>query len=105
MCAWDGVEHVLLGSVQMNFALTSEQVELKKSARRVLAATCSSAQVRAAMESEPGSDDAAWRTVRELGWPGLLGLGWVELAAVVEETGRALAPIPLFSSVCLAANA
>jgi alkylation response protein AidB-like acyl-CoA dehydrogenase len=89
----------------MNFALTSEQVELKKSARRVLAATCASAQVRAAMETERGTDAAAWRTVCELGWPGLLGLGWVELAAVAEETGRALAPIPLFSSVCLAANA
>jgi alkylation response protein AidB-like acyl-CoA dehydrogenase len=57
------------------------------------------------METERGTDDAAWRTVCELGWPGLLGLGWVELAAVAEETGRALAPIPLFSSVCLAANA
>jgi alkylation response protein AidB-like acyl-CoA dehydrogenase len=89
----------------MNFALTAEQAELKKSARRVLAATCASAQVRAAMETERGTDDAAWRTVCELGWPGLAGVGWVELAAVVEEAGRVLAPIPLFSSVCLAANA
>src|SRR5258708_37589815 len=98
MCPEDGVEHVLLRSVHMNFALTAEQAELKKSARRVLAATCASAQVRAAMETERGTDDAAWRTVCELGWPSLVGVGWVELAAVGEEAGRLAAADPAFSA-------
>ena len=44
----------------------------------------------------------------ELGWPALtvpeeyggLGLGMVELAVVVEELGRAIAPVPLLPTVC-----
>jgi alkylation response protein AidB-like acyl-CoA dehydrogenase len=89
----------------MNFTLTAEQIELKRSARRFLASHCTSAQMRAATESERGWDEGAWRHVCELGWPGLASMGWMELVAVAEETGRVLAPIPFFSSVCLAANA
>jgi alkylation response protein AidB-like acyl-CoA dehydrogenase len=33
------------------------------------------------------------------------GLGWVELVAIAEETGRSLACLPFFSTVCLGANA
>jgi alkylation response protein AidB-like acyl-CoA dehydrogenase len=89
----------------MNFALSAEQTELKRSARRFLASHCASAQVRAAMETERGWDEGAWRHACELGWPALASVGWMELALVAEETGRALAPLPFFSSVCLGANA
>jgi alkylation response protein AidB-like acyl-CoA dehydrogenase len=97
----------------MNFAFTAEQAELKRSAARFLAAHCGGAQLRAAMGGASGHDAAAWKSACELGWPGLVvpeahggaGLGWVELVAVAEETGRSLACLPFFSTVCLAANA
>jgi alkylation response protein AidB-like acyl-CoA dehydrogenase len=100
----------------MNFAPTPEQAELKRAARRFLATRCASANVRAAMESETGLDEETWsRAARDLGWAsiavpeayggaGLAGRGWVELAAVAEETGRAVAPLPLLST-CLATSA
>jgi alkylation response protein AidB-like acyl-CoA dehydrogenase len=55
-----------------------------------------------------------WRRIGgELGWTAItipekhggLGLGYVELVALFEETGRALLCSPLFSTIALAANA
>jgi alkylation response protein AidB-like acyl-CoA dehydrogenase len=97
----------------MNFAFTGEQAELKRGARRFLASCCGSAQVRAAMETPGGLDDAAWKRACALGWSALIipetyggaGLGGVELVAVAEETGRSLACLPFFSTVCLGAQA
>jgi alkylation response protein AidB-like acyl-CoA dehydrogenase len=97
----------------VNFAFTHEQAELKRGARRMFASSCASAQTRAAMETPGGLDAAAWKQACELGWSGLVipeahggaGLGWVELVAIAEETGRALACIPFFSTVCLGASA
>src|SRR5919106_5040442 len=53
------------------------------------------------------SPEALWNRMVELGWPGLtvpesaggLGLGAVELAVVVEELGRAVAPGPFVPTV------
>jgi alkylation response protein AidB-like acyl-CoA dehydrogenase len=109
-----GVEHVLFGSVQMNFGSTTEQSDLRREARRFLSANAASARVRATMQSEAGYDVDAWRrAASELGWTSLIvpeayggaGLGWPELAALAEENGRALACVPFFSTVCLATNA
>jgi acyl-CoA dehydrogenase len=74
----------------MRFAFSDEQLALKREARRFL-------EKRA---SDP------WPAIVELGWPGLAipdryggaGLGWVELCAVLEETGRFLAATQLFSN-------
>jgi alkylation response protein AidB-like acyl-CoA dehydrogenase len=89
----------------MNFALSSEQAELKRSARRFFSTHATSERVRAAMASEQGWDAEAWKAACDLGWQALASLGWVEVAVVAEEAGRALACVPLFSSVCLGANA
>ncbi len=98
----------------MDFAFTEEQEELRATARDFLAAHSSSEQVRTAMQSELGYDPQVWKQIgTELGWPsviipeefGGLGLGYVELIALLELTGRALLCAPFFSSVCLAANA
>ncbi len=89
----------------LNSSPSPEQTELKRSARRFLAAHCASAQVRAVVDTERGWDDAAWKRACELGWPALAAVGGLELALVTEETGRALAPLPFFSSVCLGAGA
>lgn len=101
-------------SSALRFSFTPEQQELRTGARRFLGNYSASNDTRRAMESAVGFDDAVWtRVSTELGWPALIipeeydgfGFGPVELAALVEEMGRALFCGPYFSSVCLAANA
>jgi alkylation response protein AidB-like acyl-CoA dehydrogenase len=98
----------------MNFGSTTEESGLRREARRFLSTIATSARVRATMESSAGYDVDAWRRATgELGWASLVvpeshggaGLGCTELAALAEETGRALACVPFFSTVCLATNA
>ncbi|MCP3982846.1 MAG: acyl-CoA/acyl-ACP dehydrogenase [bacterium] len=98
----------------MDFRLTEEQEELREMARSFLAEVSGSDQVRAAMTSELGHDPEVWKRVgAELGWPavtipdayGGLGLGDVELAAMMEMMGQALFGSPFFASVALGANA
>ncbi|MCA1831811.1 MAG: acyl-CoA dehydrogenase family protein [Actinomycetota bacterium] len=94
----------------MDFGFTEEQELLRKSAREVLAERSTPAVARAVMESETGFDESLWKTIAELGWCGVaipeaeggLGLGWVEQAVLVEETGRAVLPAPYLSTVGLA---
>lgn len=98
----------------MRFAFTEEQEALRATARAFLAEHSGSDQVRLAMRSELGFAPELWKTISaELGWPavnvpeeyGGLGLGAVELAALLEAMGEALLCAPFFSSVCLGANA
>jgi alkylation response protein AidB-like acyl-CoA dehydrogenase len=98
----------------MRFAFTEEQEALRAAARSFLTDHSSSAQVRAAMQTDTGYDPAVWRRIgAELGWTALLipeaygglGLGYVELVALMEEMGAALLCAPFFSTVCLATNA
>ena len=98
----------------MFFAFTEEQEELRKSARRLLETASPTKEVRAAMATPRGYDEALWRRIgEELGFTSLVipeayggaGLGFVELAAVMEEMGRALVCAPFFSTVCLATSA
>jgi len=98
----------------VNFAFTEEQQELRATARAFLAKACDAAAVRTAMESALGYDEKLWAQIAgELGWTavvvpescGGLGLSWVELVALQEVIGEALAPSPFFASVCLGANA
>jgi alkylation response protein AidB-like acyl-CoA dehydrogenase len=98
----------------MRFAFDEEQEALRASARRFLDAHAAPAAVRAELERDRGGDPEVWRRVgRELGWTSLIvpeayggaGLGWIELAAVLEEMGRAALPSPFFATVCLATPA
>ncbi len=80
----------------MNFDLTSDQREIKRTAREFLAARYPLAKVRAiALDGEP---DPHWDEIVELGWPGIAEFGMLELAVVAEELGYALAPSPLAST-------
>ncbi len=98
----------------MDFAFSEEQEQLRATARSFLAEHSSSERVRSAMASELGFDPETWKRIAaELGWPavmvpeahGGLGLGWVELVALLEAMGEALLCAPFFSSVCLATSA
>jgi alkylation response protein AidB-like acyl-CoA dehydrogenase len=94
----------------MDFGFSDDQEALRQSAREVLSDKAGPAAYRTAMGTKTGTDDALWKTVTELGWSGVaideqhggLGLGLIELAILMEETGRALAPVPFFSTVALA---
>ncbi len=98
----------------MHFAFDQQQEELRATARHFLAEHAGSDRIRQAMESELGYDRELWKRIgSELGWPAIiiperhggLGLGYVELVALLEVMGEALLCSPFFSSVCLAANA
>jgi alkylation response protein AidB-like acyl-CoA dehydrogenase len=98
----------------IKFAFNEEQEELRRQARAFLDKHSSSDRVRAAMEIERGYEEDVWRRIGgELGWTAItipeahggLGLGYVELVALFEETGRSLLCSPLFSTVALATNA
>lgn len=92
----------------MNFDYTDDQKALKDEARRFLAAAAPLTVARGVLEnSEAGYDQALWDRIIEQGWCGAaipeayggLGLGYVELCALAEELGRAVAPIPFASSI------
>jgi alkylation response protein AidB-like acyl-CoA dehydrogenase len=93
----------------MNFDLSEDQQEIKRTARELLANRSSFERVREAAEAGR-YDDALWRELCELGWPGIAvpedqggqGLGLVELAIVVEELGSAVTPSPLLPTALAA---
>ena len=97
----------------MSFVFTPEQEDLRESAQRFLADHSPSPAVRQWMATERGFDESVWKQVAELGWTGIaipeayggVGAGFVELAVLLEEMGRALLCAPFFSSVVLAATA
>jgi alkylation response protein AidB-like acyl-CoA dehydrogenase len=90
----------------MEFDFSDEQREIKSTAREFLASRFKPEKVRELAESDSPYDDATWREMCELGWPGIAipeehggqGLGVVELVILLEEMGYALAPSPLISN-------
>lgn len=96
----------------MQFDFNEQQNEFRQEARRFLAAECPADRVRKALEGG-GFDRALWQGVAEMGFLGIaipeehggLGLGYLELCAVAEEFGRAIVPLPILSSIYLAAEA
>jgi alkylation response protein AidB-like acyl-CoA dehydrogenase len=90
----------------MDLEFTDEQVELRNTARSVLASACPPSVVRQVFEGRGDGGDV-WSTLVGLDWPALglpvehggLGLGFVEVGIVVEELGRAVAPGPLLATV------
>ncbi|HEU5470738.1 MAG TPA: acyl-CoA dehydrogenase family protein [Actinophytocola sp.] len=93
---------------------TPEHDELRRSVRRFLEAKSPSAAVRALMADETGYDTEVWKQMaNQLGLQGIAiperfggsGFSFVELAIVLEETGRGLVPAPYLSSVVMAGYA
>ena len=92
----------------MNFDYTDDQKALKEEARRFLTAASPLTVARGVLENpDDGYDVALWGRIVEQGWCGAtipegyggLGLGYVELCALAEELGRAVAPVPFASSI------
>ncbi len=90
----------------MDFGLSTDQREIQRTARELLAERARPERVRE--HAEAGRlDQILWRELCELGWPGIAiaeeyggqGLGLVELSILCEELGRTLAPVPLLPCV------
>lgn len=97
----------------MEFAFTEEQQMIQSTAASFFADVSGSEAVRTAMATEQGYDDALWQSLcqdlylQAITIPeefGGLGLGFVELVAVMEQMGRYVACAPFFSTVCLAST-
>ena len=93
----------------MDLALSEEQEMLRTMARELLTDKLPKAVVREIEESELGYSPDLWREMAELGWVGLVfpekfgggGMGFLDLAVLLEEMGKACLPGPYFSTVIL----
>ncbi|HYH32799.1 MAG TPA: acyl-CoA dehydrogenase family protein [Pseudonocardia sp.] len=98
----------------MQLVFDTEQEDLRRSVRRFLENEVPLATVRTLMDAPGAHDPALWRRMaEELGLQGLMvpeehggsGAGFVELAVVAEEMGRAIMPGPFLSTAVLAVSA
>ena len=89
----------------MDLELSVDQLELRDNIRDVLEGACGRELVRGVYEGT-GNADQLWEQMVALYWPALavpeahggLGLGFVEVALLAEELGRATAPGPLLAT-------
>ncbi|MBV8692469.1 MAG: acyl-CoA/acyl-ACP dehydrogenase [Actinobacteria bacterium] len=98
----------------MEFALSDEQQELRRTVRAFLEQKSPETEVRRLMETDEGYDPAVWAQMSsQLGLQGLVipeelgGSGYTmrELGIVLEEMGRVLLCAPFFSTAVLATSA
>jgi len=99
----------------MGLTLSEDQLILKQTARSFLEEKSPVQRMRELRdaEDETGFSRALWKEMAEMGWAGILfpedlggaGMGYGELAAVLEECGRVLAPEPFVSTILLGGNA
>ncbi len=93
----------------MDLGLNEIQQMLKNSAQEFLSRECPLTLVREMEEDPRGYTDELWRQMVNLGWTSLVfperyggtGGDFLDLSVLLEETGRYLAPSPLFSTVVL----
>ena len=96
----------------MDFGFSEEQNMLRDQVNRFMKERCPMDQVRQILKSDNKLDSALWSEISNLGWLALtipeqyggLGLGWVDLTVVLEETAAGLCPLPV-ASHSLAAKA
>lgn len=92
----------------MNFSLSDDHEALRASAQNFLdkEVDLSSLLVPGATVAKSGYDEL-WEKIAGMGWPGLiipeayggLGMDYIDLVMIIGETGRTLAPAPLFGTL------
>ncbi|MGA8725168.1 MAG: acyl-CoA dehydrogenase family protein [Acidimicrobiales bacterium] len=93
----------------MRFAFDEHQIEFRDTVRQVLAKECTTADLRAAY-ANPVAKTERWAILASIGVAGLtvpdlqggLGLGLVDLVALLEESGAVGLPEPLVETTALA---
>jgi len=91
----------------MDFELSDDQLALRDGARELLDGLAPTTRVRTVVDAGGGLDGGLWKAMVEQGWTavevpedrGGLGLGAVEVAVLVEEIGRHVAPAPFLSTL------
>ncbi len=94
-------------SAAVDFDLSEDQVALRDGARALLDDRCSTVRVRQVSETPERWDRELWSAMVEQGWLGIavpeaeggVGYGPVELAVLLEEIGRHVAPAPFLPTV------
>ena len=87
----------------MHFAFSDEQLAIRDATRDLLANECTPAHVRAAWTNKTGRVPGLWEQLSDMGVVGMLapesagglGLTFVDLVLVLEETGRFAVPEPI----------
>ncbi len=87
----------------MDFGFSEEQNILRDQVKRFVKERCPMNRVREILETDNKFDQALWNEISDLGWLALivpekyggLGLGWVDLTVVLEETASGLCPLPI----------
>ena len=92
----------------MDFGFSEEQNLLREQVLRFMTDACPLSVVRA---QNGGLPRELWQQAADLGWLALIvpeayggvGLKWIDLAVVLEESGRGLSPLPIVSQALAAA--
>ncbi len=96
----------------MNFEFSDDQKMIQDQARQFLTERSPLTAARSVLDGEAAHDTALWAEIAELGWCGTaipenyggLGLGPLELCVIAQELGRALTPVPFYSTIYLFAE-
>ena len=94
----------------MDVLPSEEEQMLKNLAREFLEAECPPSLARAMEKDELGYPPELWKKMADLGWFGLAlpeehggqGMPLTYLAIIIEEAGRAIAPVPFHSTMAAA---
>lgn len=89
----------------MDLEFSDEEAQLRDSVRDIVDGICPASVVRAIHEGTGDAGDV-WRQMIELDWPGLtvpaehggVGMGFMELAIVADQLGRACVPGPFLAT-------
>lgn len=100
-------------SPAVSYAPSEELDLIRSTARQFLEERVPMEKVRELMMSADGFDEGLWKEMAGMGWTGLSipeehggsGLGYVELAALLEEMGTMVTPGPFFASAVVATSA
>jgi len=90
----------------LDILLNEEEQMVRDSARSVLESECTTALARAMEKDALGYPPALWKQIADLGWVGMClpeayggqGMALTYLGLIIEEMGRAMAPLPLLST-------
>ncbi len=97
----------------MEMINTEEERMLKEQVAALLTAEAPPEKLRELIDNKEPWDAGLWNSLAELGLLGAafpeahggVGLGLSALCVIAEEMGRSVAPVPFFSSACLASQA
>jgi alkylation response protein AidB-like acyl-CoA dehydrogenase len=100
-------------SMGVSYVLTEEQALLRDQVTNLVAKEATPESLRRLITDAKPWDGDLWKSMTSLGLQGAaipescggVGLGLTELSIVCEAIGRFVAPVPFFSSICLAAEA